>query len=181
MLSNITPTLAVCIPTYNRARLLDSLLKQISDLDEKTRLKIQICVSDNASTDHTPGVVNKWRKKLGLVTVRQATNIGASKNFQAVAALAAAPRVLLMGDDDLFSVSGFEKLVSLLETVDLKTWILADIYNQDGSTLLERFKPGAYTKARFKKAILVDSLLDVLGFMSMHVIPKKSIEKFWFF
>lgn len=178
MSCNSAPVLAVCIPTYNRAELLNNLLIQINNLAEKTKSKIQICISDNASTDHTTIVIDEWKNQLGLLAIRQKLNIGASRNFQAVAALANAPRVLLMGDDDLFSTSGFEKLVSLLETVDPETWILADISNQDGTTLLERYRSGAYTKLHFKKAILVDSLLDVIGFMSMHVIPKKSIEKF---
>jgi len=172
------PILSICIPTYNRGVLLDKLFNQIFSLSEITKSKIQLCISDNFSSDTTYSVIDAWGKKLKLVTVRQESNIGASRNFQAVARLSTAPWVLLMGDDDLLSVTGLENLLSILETVSSNTWILADISNQDGTTLLANFLPGYWTKREFKKQILFNSLLDSLGFMSMHVIPKDSIHKF---
>lgn len=178
MLNNkFDPILSICIPTYNRGKLLNELLNQVFNLSEVTKSKIQICISDNFSSDITSSVIDGWRNKLELVSVRQQSNIGASRNFQAVAALSTAPWVLLMGDDDLLYVSGFEKILSVLKTVSPNTWILADICNQDGTTLLENFSQGACSKKEFKKRVLLDSL-DSLGFMSMHIIPKDSIRKF---
>lgn len=179
MLSNkLLPILSICIPTYNRGELLSKLLEQIYNLSAATKSKIQICISDNFSSDSTPDVIGEWQSKLGIVTVRQKSNIGGSRNFQAVAALSTSPWVMLMGDDDLLSERGFESLLALLETVNLNTWILADISNQDGTTLLQKFPHGCWSKKAFKKQILLNSLLDSLGFMSMHVIPKNSIHKF---
>lgn len=172
------PILSICIPTYNRSILLDKLLNQIFKLSELTKSKIEICISDNFCSDATSSVIENWEKKLKLISIRQEFNIGASRNFQEVARLSTAPWVLLMGDDDLLSVSGFENLLTVLETVNPDTWIFADICNQDGTTLLEKFPPGHWSKHQFKKRILFNSLLDSLGFMSMHVIPKDSIRKF---
>lgn len=170
--------LSICIPTYNRAELLSKLLEQIYNLSAVTKSKIQICISDNFSTDSTPDVIGEWQPKLGIVTVRQKSNIGASRNFQAVAGLSTSPWVMLMGDDDFLSELGFESLLAILETVNPNTWILADICNQDGTTLLQKFPHGYWSKTELKKHILFNSLLDSLGFMSMHVIPKDSIHKF---
>jgi len=177
MLNNESgPILSLCIPTYNRGALLNKLLNQIFNLSEATKSKIQICISDNYSTDNTLHVIDEWQNKLSLVAVRQKSNIGFSLNFQAVAGLSTAPWVLVVGDDDLLSVLGFEKILSVLETVSPNTWILADICNQDGTTLLEKYSPGACSKMEFKKRILLDSL-DSLGFICMHIIPKDSIRK----
>ena len=50
--------LSICIPTYNREQylkqLLDCICNQLKDVEEKV---VEICVSDNASTD------NKWSEK----------------------------------------------------------------------------------------------------------------------
>lgn len=179
MLSNKSlPILSICIPTYNRGELLGKLLVQIYNLSAVTKSKIQICISDNFSSDATPEIISEWQPKLGIITVRQKSNIGGSRNFQAVAALSTSPWVMLMGDDDLLSELGFESLLAVLETVNPNTWILADICNQDGTTLLQKFAPGYWSKHEFKKQILFNSLLDSLGFMSMHVIPRDSIRKF---
>lgn len=179
MLNNkFDPILSICIPTYNRGELLNKLLKQIYNLSAATKSKIQICISDNFSSDFTPDVISEWQPKLGIITVRQNSNIGASRNFQAVARLSTAHWVLLMGDDDLLSIQGFERLLILLEKVSPNTWFLADICNQDGTTLLEKLPSGYWLKHEFKKQILFHSLLDSLGFMSMHVIPRDSIRKF---
>lgn len=172
------PILSVCIPTYNRGVLLNKLLGQIYNLTAVTKSKIEICISDNFSSDSTPEVINEWQPKLEFITVRQNSNIGGSRNFQAVAALSTSPWVMLMGDDDLLSEPGFESLLAVLETVNPNTWILADICNQDGTTLLQKFPHGYWTMKEFKKQILLNSLLDSLGFMSMHVIPRDSIRKF---
>lgn len=175
---NTMPTLAICIPTFNRAPLLNNLLRQLYEFDDGLKSKIQICISDNASTDATATVINDWTGKLGLIAIRQHKNIGGSRNFQAVSALARAPWVLLMGDDDLFLKSGLENLISLLTTLEKNTWVLADIRNEDGSTLLGRFSAGIYTRRNFQKDVLLRSLLDSLGYMSMHVIPRDSVDRF---
>ena len=57
------PLLSICIPTYNRAailqetsRLLIRAIKESGHLSE-----VEICISDNASTDRTPDVIAALR------------------------------------------------------------------------------------------------------------------------
>ena len=52
--------LSICIPTYNRANILNDCLKNLFPLAQK--YEIPIYVSDNASTDHTEEVVNNLKK-----------------------------------------------------------------------------------------------------------------------
>ena len=175
---SVRPILSVCVPTYNRAVLLDKLLGQIFEFDSNVKSKIEVCISDNNSSDETSEVISSWGHHVAIKSVRQRTNIGASRNFQAVAGLSSAPWVILMGDDDLFCNEGIKSLLELLTITKSNTWVLADIANQDGTSLLQNFSGGVWSQGKFKRHILLDSLLDSLGFMSMHVIPRRSIEKF---
>lgn len=73
--------LSICIPTYNRAfyldKLLNSILTQIENVND-----VEIVVSDNASTDDTPQVVENYVKKSNkFIYIRNEVNIGADKNF----------------------------------------------------------------------------------------------------
>ena len=179
MKANIAePILSICIPTFNRARFLDELLQQLAELHPATQSRIVVCISDNASTDNTPCVIKKWKAHLSLRVVRQSENIGGSRNFQAVAALADTPWMVLMGDDDLLSVEGFNKLIRTLDTIESNTWVFANIRNQDGSRLIKNLSNGPYHKLRFKLDLLMTTLLDSLGFMSAHVIPQVSYKYF---
>ncbi len=57
--------LSIAIPIYNRADLLDFLIQSHINICEKYNIKILI--SDNASTDNTQEVVNKWQRRTSLV------------------------------------------------------------------------------------------------------------------
>lgn len=173
-----SPILSICIPTYNRGERLNKLLNQIYNFSDSIKSKIQICVSDNCSPDCTPDVVNEWRKKLNLVAVRQESNIGLSRNFQAVVGLATSPWVLGIGDDDLLVVSGLEKVILLLQTLASNTWVFGNVLNQDGTTLLDMVSAGAISITDFKKKVLFGTLFDSIGFISIHIMPRTSVLKF---
>lgn len=170
--------LSLCIPTYNRGERLGKLFARIEGLSESVKSKIQICVSDNCSTDGTPEVINEWRDKLSLVVVRQESNIGLSRNFQAVAGLATTPWVMGMGDDDLLVAKGFEKVLSLLETLPSNAWVFANVLEPNGSTLLGIMEPGFCSIAEFKRKILFSSLFYSVGFISIHIMPRESVQQF---
>ena len=173
-----SPILSLCIPTYNRGERLDKLLNQIYGLSDSIKSKIQVCVSDNCSPDCTPDVIGKWQQKLNLVAVRQEVNIGLSRNFQAVVGLATSPWVLGMGDDDLLVVKGFEKVLLLLETLPVNTWVFGNILKQDGTTLLDMVSHGAFPKNKFKREVIFGRVFDSIGFISIHIMPRESVQKF---
>jgi hypothetical protein len=174
----IEPILSICIPTFNRQTYLVELFSQLGKLDNETKLKIQICVSDNNSTDETDQLIKLWSRDLNLVTTKQQSNIGAARNFQEVTKLATAPWALLVGDDDLISASGLKNLINSLENTKTATWVFANVLNSDGTTLLEKFKPGNWTSNEFKRAIILSPLLNSMGFIGVHVIPRNSIDEF---
>lgn len=103
--------LSICIPTFNRAETLKLLLENISrecayDID-----KIEIVISDNASTDHTADVVNEY-SHLPIRYRKNKTNIGGAGNILSVAAeLATGEFVWIVGDDDLILPDGIKNVL----------------------------------------------------------------------
>jgi len=103
-------TLAICIPTYNRAALLAKNLKVLVPLAQASACPIYI--SDNASPDDTEKIVAEVKKKYDRIHyVRQHENIGFCRNFEYVVNMAEADYVWLLGDDDYIVEGCIEKVL----------------------------------------------------------------------
>lgn len=101
------PSLAVCIPTYNRARYLREALESVAAQDPS----LEVVVSDNASQDDTPAVVEAFRARLPRLRYeRQAENQGADRNYLEVVRLATADYCWLMGSDDAVAPGAVARL-----------------------------------------------------------------------
>ncbi len=115
------PQFSLCIPTYNRAGLLEQALRVIAaqwqqDLDGAERAAVEVVVSDNHSTDDTPQVVEQVRADTGL-PIRyscQAENRGADANILSAMQAARGEFVYLLSDDDLLLPGALRKLFALL-------------------------------------------------------------------
>ena len=118
----------VGVPTYNRAGdlrvALDSVLAQVT---EELRGQLEILISDNASTDTTREVIREYAERYPelVVSRRNSSNLGFSRNVDAVIRHARGDFVLLLGDDD-----GLER--NALETV----WELLGAYDDLGVAFL---------------------------------------------
>jgi glycosyltransferase involved in cell wall biosynthesis len=99
--------LSICIPTHNRAKILGRTLEHLGALRE---LFSEVVVSDNASVDDTPAVVEHWRPRLEPLRYhRQPENRGPLRNLLASLSLARADFAYLLCDDDqLIAGSVFE-------------------------------------------------------------------------
>lgn len=110
--------LSICIPTYNRAvylnEALSSIFEQVSGSEFASQL--EICISDNASTDGTPEMVKSWQERnvIRVVYQRNLTNEGADRNYLKVVSLASGEYCWLFGSDDLFRGGS---LVLMLEAI----------------------------------------------------------------
>jgi|GEM_PF-1595265 len=108
--------LSICIPTYNRAKLLvqtlDCLLAQTSCKPE-----IECVISDNASTDDTAEVVAGFAARYNNVRYfRNETNIGADRNAMHCLQLAGGEYVWFCSDDDIPLNGIVDKIVDILKT-----------------------------------------------------------------
>lgn len=99
----MTKTLSICIPTYNRAGVLIALLESIvGDAPPALRDRLEICISDNASTDDTDVRVEEFsaNSPVQVVYRRNPANLGADQNYLNAVALASGEFCWLMGSDD---------------------------------------------------------------------------------
>jgi abequosyltransferase len=107
--------LSICIPTYNRARYLDECLASLAVLAPTYWSKVEIVVSDNASTDDTASVIDKYSGRLPIQYFRNSTNIGGERNFFAAASRGTASHVWVFGDDDVFEQAALDAALRHIE------------------------------------------------------------------
>src|SRR5574344_946053 len=80
------PLLSICIPTYNRADYLDKTIQSIVLQKEFATFpdKVELVISDNASTDNTEEIVAKYLLKYTNVHYYKNKNNIRDKNFPLV-------------------------------------------------------------------------------------------------
>jgi glycosyltransferase involved in cell wall biosynthesis len=99
--SENNPLVSVGIPTYNRA---STLVKSIESVLTQTYKNIEIIISDNASTDETKSICEKFcNLDQRIIYIRQKTNLGAANNFNVVLETAKGEYFMWLGDDDWIS------------------------------------------------------------------------------
>lgn len=103
--------LTIAIPTYNRAPMLMRALRSISSQYDD---RIEVIVSDNASSDNTEQIINEIQKEMPIYYVKNYENIGADANFLQCYNLAKGAFVLLLGDDDLIIEDRLKTILEFL-------------------------------------------------------------------
>lgn len=107
-----TPTLSICISTFNRAEYLRETLKTI--LPQLTQ-DCELLVVDNASPDNTPQVVSEFTPQHDrLRYMRMDTNKGMDGNFDRVVELAEGDYCWLASDDDFFKPGAVAAVLKVL-------------------------------------------------------------------
>lgn len=131
------PLLTIAIPTYNRANYLRGLLSTIFD-QLVAQPTVELIVSDNASSDETPAVIEEFEKRgLKLRYLRNEINIGADANFLQCFEQSTGKYLWLLGDDDIVVPGGFSKILSLIEAEDYSLVYLSP-YTFEHDYLAER-------------------------------------------
>ncbi len=107
--------LTIAIPTYNREYFLDLCLSSISTQDVNYE-KVSVIVSDNASTDNTQQIVEKYiNAGIPITYIRNKQNEGADFNVAQCFNIAASEYVWILGDDEFLFENSINKIVSLIE------------------------------------------------------------------
>ncbi|TDO21969.1 glycosyltransferase family 2 protein [Pedobacter duraquae] len=104
--------LSICIPTYNRADILDSTLKRLFDNPEFMSDCVEVVVSDNGSTDHTREVVSKYP----LVRYYCNTENIRDLNFSKVLSFGRGKYIKLFNDTLNFNAGVLTKILRCIET-----------------------------------------------------------------
>jgi glycosyltransferase involved in cell wall biosynthesis len=97
-MSEPTPLVTIGIPTYNRANVLNRSIESALRQDYKN---LEVIISDNASTDHTPAVCETYRLQDARIRyIRSPHNLGATANFLKALEVAKGEFFMWLGDDD---------------------------------------------------------------------------------
>lgn len=109
--------LSICIPTYNRAYVLDKTLSDLVLEPSFQSGKIEICISDNASPDNTEGVVKKYTNKFkNIIYSRNKVNTGIiDGNFPIVGALASGTFIKFLNDYAFFIPGELDNIIEFIE------------------------------------------------------------------
>lgn len=107
------PLVTIGIPTYNRAVALERALRSALDQDHD---RIEVVVSDNASTDDTATVVERMAAADDRVRYRRASeNRGATANINRVRAEARGDYFMWLGDDDRIDAGYVRRCLEVLQ------------------------------------------------------------------
>lgn len=104
-----------CVPTYNRKIFLEELLNSI-DNQKKPNFDVEVCISDNASTDGTDCMIDIWRSRFNfpIVYKRNNENLGPDRNFLESVSLAKGDYCWIFGSDDALAEDALVILESYL-------------------------------------------------------------------
>jgi glycosyltransferase involved in cell wall biosynthesis len=165
------PLLSICVPTFNRAQALRNLLRNLALVKRRFGDRVEVCISNNASTDDTAAAIAEFEAVLHPRVQHQASNIGGTLNIIAVAQLGSGRFSMLVGDDDELLPDNLAGLLDLLPDLGEHDWVLAGVASPQGEEqLLGDLPPGRHEKRGFRRQILRTSL-HRYGFMGMHVFP----------
>jgi glycosyltransferase involved in cell wall biosynthesis len=139
---------------------------------------IEICISNNGSTDDTKTVIAEFQNRLKLKVWHQNRNIGATLNIIAVAQMISGRWGLLVGDDDELIAEAIGELLEFLKTIDGNSWVLVEAGSLEGKQqYFSQFQDGEYGSAQFRTRLLWAGL-NSFGFMGVHVFPKVAVSQF---
>jgi glycosyltransferase involved in cell wall biosynthesis len=167
---------SICIPTFNRSLNINNLLQQLHELVKVNRHDIEICISDNCSTDDTSEVIKKWDSLFTINSIRQPYNKGGTANVKEVVKLAKGKYTLLIGDDDGIDVNQFSSLIEQLKIEEDFFWNIGISKNDNSKDCFNLSNVGTYDKIQFSTILEKKGLIS-LGFIGKHIVPTFLVQK----
>jgi len=99
-----SPTVTVCVATFNQAQYLERCIKSIFNQDAVAAglLNIEVIVGDDCSTDATGAVLDKLQRSYGtsLIVVHHESNIGPAFNYLSILSKASSDYIAHLDGDD---------------------------------------------------------------------------------
>lgn len=108
--------ISICIPQYNRIAFLKISLAKLATQDYDN---LEICISDDASTDETEIEIKKLQRSypFPILYNRFSTNEGYDRNLRKSMELATGDYIFILGNDDTLSDdSAISRLLNFLQT-----------------------------------------------------------------
>lgn len=120
------PYLSICIPTYNRLHYLKESLDVL--LNQAEGMEVEVCVSNNSSTDGTASYLGEMAKKFSCLRfINQKTNISLDLNMCAALSMGKGAYLYPIGDDDVIPAMSlsliFQELDGVVDVVIQNGWL----------------------------------------------------------
>lgn len=126
-----TVKLSLCIPTYNRVDTLEILLESVYRQIGSHKDEVEVCISDNASTDSTGAIIKKYVGKLNIQYNKFEYTVHTVLNWDyAIDKMPAGKYVLMIGDDDILINNAIERMLELIDTYEADYYYLNHIHAQ---------------------------------------------------
>ena len=168
--------LSICIPTFNRDKYLNKLLKSLELIERQNLKYVQICISNNSSNDNTEYVVNKYAKKFNIKYRNQQKNIGAAANLKYVYLLADGHWVLAIGDDDVITNEINDLFKFIYQKKILNDWIFLPTFSKNKKIFINNFKNGYIKNYDVYKDCLSNTIYKY-GYIGSHLIRNNFVKK----
>jgi len=113
--------LSICIPTFNRSIHLNNCLNSIKIAKQNSDMPLEVCISDNCSSEQIENIINNYKKELDIVYNRNNKNIGLGNNILKSVSIASGEFAWIIGNDDLIlpdTLKRFSNLNKQLRDVD---------------------------------------------------------------
>ena len=133
--------LSICIPTYNRPNNLPDCLNSIYLSGKKSKLKFEVCISDNASNYNVNKIIKKYKKKISLKFNKNKKNIGYIRNLIKTISIARGEFIWSIGDDDLLTPNALNEIEKLFEKNKDVDFFLINSYHLNNNFLNKYKKP----------------------------------------
>jgi glycosyltransferase involved in cell wall biosynthesis len=112
-MQNRNPRVSIGLPVYNGENFLEDALRSLLN---QTYTEFEIIISDNASTDRTPEIAQQYcSKDTRIRYYRNATNLGARKNWNQAFLLSKGEYFCWVAHDDVYAPQFLEKCVEILD------------------------------------------------------------------
>lgn len=133
-----SPTLSVCVVTYNHEAYLRDCLESI--VQQAVNFDYEIIIGDDASTDHTREIIHEFKARYPSVVkaVLHECNIGSTANYTAVHAAAKGKYIAHVDGDDLMLPGKLQCQVDYLEAHPRcnVVWHQVTFFNEAGDTCI---------------------------------------------
>ena len=108
------PYLSICIPTYNRLHYLKESLDIL--LPQAEELEVEVCVSNNKSTDGTASYLDEMATKFSCLRfINQEMNISLDLNMGAALSMGKGAYLYPIGDDDVIPAKSLAEILQELD------------------------------------------------------------------
>lgn len=178
-MSNIK--LSICIPTFNRATYLTTLLEALEKTVATLPFRCEVIVSDNASTDETLEVVSAAEGRLPLRFIQQSENVGALRNIQSVMRAAKGTYAIYLADDDRLQTDGIISAIALLDgnpdaSALYAPWTLHDLHlDRAGSQFYQQ--PVDVTIPQGSYAKMLTHVIDYKVFSEISIVRTEVLKR----